>query len=90
MKFIIAYLALACAASAASLPQVLERDSLAICNAQKGTACSYSGEHACENNGGHSMVCVAVSPGKFQFIYADNCPDSNAHCDCATGLCAPN
>jgi hypothetical protein len=36
------------------------------------------------------MLCVATSNGKFNWIYADNCPDSHSHCDCADGLCKPN
>ncbi|KAH8722772.1 hypothetical protein GQ44DRAFT_686199 [Phaeosphaeriaceae sp. PMI808] len=84
MKSIIAILTFACAASATSL------GALAICNAHRGESCPGSGVRACEDNGGHSMLCVATSPGKFNWINADNCPDSNAHCNCANGLCAPN
>lgn len=25
-----------------------------------------------------------------QWQYETNCPDQDAHCDCATGLCVPN
>ncbi|KAK3217079.1 hypothetical protein GRF29_1g1899879 [Pseudopithomyces chartarum] len=84
MKSFLAMLALTCAASAATLAP------LAVCNARKGESCPGSNQRGCENNGGHSMLCVATSPGKYNWIYADNCPDSKAHCDCATGFCVPN
>ncbi|KAF2438711.1 hypothetical protein P171DRAFT_423044 [Karstenula rhodostoma CBS 690.94] len=91
MKSAIAILTLACAASAASIPDaLLPRDALAICNAKKGESCPGAGVFACENNGGHSMFCSESSRGKFNWIYADNCPDSKKHCDCATGKCVPN
>ncbi|KAK7189589.1 hypothetical protein DPSP01_001583 [Paraphaeosphaeria sporulosa] len=91
MKSFAAIFALALAASAASIPDTLApRADLAICNAKKGESCPGSGAFACENNGGHSMYCAEKSRGKFNWIYADNCPDSKKHCDCRTGKCVPN
>ncbi|KAH4599477.1 hypothetical protein HBH82_203220 [Parastagonospora nodorum] len=81
MKSIIALLALTCAAS---------RAAAAICNAGRGDSCPQPNQRACENNGGHSMVCVEKSRGKYNWIYADNCPSSGQHCDCADGFCKPN
>ncbi|OAL49112.1 hypothetical protein IQ07DRAFT_512308 [Pyrenochaeta sp. DS3sAY3a] len=87
MKSFIAILTLAAVASAGALAPL---NTLAVCNARRGESCPGSGQRGCENNGGHSMLCVTTSPGKFNWIYADNCPDSNSHCDCADGLCKPN
>ncbi|KAH5351833.1 hypothetical protein HBI33_214960 [Parastagonospora nodorum] len=91
MKSFVAIIALATAASAASLSNPLfQRAPAAVCNGHSGESCAQPNQRACEDNGGHSLICVEKSRGKFAWINADNCPDSNQHCDCADGFCKPN